>query len=236
MAVSLARSAGKLPIVARDSFGFIGNRIYAAYRRQCEFMLEEGALPQEIDKALEDFGFAMGPFAVADLSGLDVAWRMRQATAARRDPAARYVRIPDMLCEMGRFGRKAGAGYYRYTDGGKREIDPDVTALVERASREAGRTRRAFSSAEIVERALAAMASEAAFVIAEKVASAPSDIDLVLTNGYGFPRHEGGVVFWAQHQPIADLEAAFRRLAERGGAGFRLGPIDALRPMLDTAQ
>jgi 3-hydroxyacyl-CoA dehydrogenase len=235
-AVSLARSAGKLPIVARDSFGFIGNRIYAAYRRQCEFMLEEGALPQEVDRVLEDFGFAMGPFAVADLSGLDVAWRMRQATAERRDPSARYVRIPDMLCEMGRFGRKSGAGYYRYTQDDTREVDPEVTALVERASREAGRPRRAFSPAEIVERALAAMASEAAFVISEQVTAAPSDVDLVLTNGYGFPRHEGGVVFWAQHQPKADLQAAFRRLVEAGGAGFRLGPIDALQPMPNAAQ
>lgn len=235
-AMNLAKFAGKLPILTRDSFGFIGNRIYAAYRRQCEFMLEEGALPQEIDKALEDFGFAMGPFAVADLSGLDVAWRMRQATAASRDPAARYVRVPDMLCELGRFGRKTGAGYYRYAEGGKREVDREVTALVEQASREAGRARRAIGPDEILERALAAMASEAAFVISEKVANAPADIDLVLTNGYGFPKHEGGVVFWAQHQPLADLEGAFRRLAETGGEGFRLGPIEVLRQMNDAAE
>jgi 3-hydroxyacyl-CoA dehydrogenase len=135
-----------------------------------------------------------------------------------------------MLCEMGRLGRKTGAGYYRYGEDGKRAVDPEVTALIERASAEAGRTRRAFTSAEVVERTLAAMASEAALVIAEKVASAPGDIDLVLANGYGFPRHEGGVVFWAQNQPLADLEAAFRRLAEAGGHGFRVGPISALRP------
>ena len=234
-AIALAKAAGKLPVLAGDSFGFIGNRIYAAYRRQCEFMLEEGALPQDIDKALEDFGFAMGPFAVADLSGLDVAWRMRQATAASRDPAARYVRIADMLCEMGRFGRKTGAGYYRYPDGGRRTVDPLVTDLIEQASRDAGRERRAIAAPEIVERALAAMASEAAFVISERVANTPSDIDLVLTNGYGFPKHEGGAVFWARSQPPAALEAAFHRLAETGGTGFKLGPIDALQAGPDAA-
>jgi 3-hydroxyacyl-CoA dehydrogenase len=236
-ALSLARAAGKLPVLANDSFGFIGNRIYAAYRRQCEFMLEEGALPEEIDRALEEFGFAMGPFAVADMSGLDIAWRMRQATAARRDPAQRYVRIPDLLCEMGRVGRKSGAGYYRYLEeGGPRQVDPIVTDLIKAASREAGRIRRPFTAAEIVERALAAMASETAFVISEGISHAPSDVDVVLTNGFGFPKHEGGPLFWAQSQPKANLEAAFRRLVETGGAKFQVGPISALSPAQDEAR
>lgn len=227
--MELAKAAKKLPILCNDAFGFIGNRIYAAYRRQCEFMLEEGALPEQVDAALETFGFAMGPFAVQDMSGLDIAWRMRQATAASRDPAARYVKIADTLCEMGRLGRKTGAGYYLYDAAGKRAVDPVVTGVVEAASAAAGVTRRPFAEAEIVERALAAMASEAALLIAEGVANAPSDVDLVLTNGYGFPRYEGGPLFWAQHQPKADLEAAFARLQAKGGSAFRLGPITALR-------
>lgn len=227
-ALALAKLAGKLPVVARDAFGFIGNRIYAAYRRQVEFLLEEGALPQEVDAALEAFGFAMGPFAVADMSGLDIAWRMRKATAASRDPQARYVRIPDLLCETGRLGRKTGAGYYRYDRDGTRGIDPEVTALIEAASAAADIARRSIPAEEIVARALAAMASEAAFVIAEGVANTPSDIDLVLTNGYGFPRHEGGPVFWARQQPRAELEAAFLRLMKTGGPRFSVGPIDAL--------
>lgn len=225
---ALAKAAGKLPVLAGDAFGFIGNRIYAAYRRQVEFLLEEGALPQDVDKALETFGFAMGPFAVADMSGLDIAWRMRKATAATRDPAARYVPIPDMLCEAGRLGRKTGAGYYRYPEGGKAEVDPEVTAVIVAASQATGRARRAISPEEIVRRALAAMASEAAFVIAEGVSANPADIDLVLTNGYGFPRHEGGPVFWARNQPREALEAAFRELAETGGPGFKVGLVDAL--------
>lgn len=227
-ALALAKAAGKLPVLAKDAFGFIGNRIYSAYRRQVEFLLEEGALPHEVDTALETFGFAMGPCAVADLSGLDIAWRMRKATAAARDPKARYVRIPDLLCEAGRLGRKTGKGYYRYDADGKRSNDPEVTALIEAASAAEGITRRSIPPAEIVERTLAAMASEAAFVIAEGIANTPADIDLVLTNGYGFPRHEGGPVFWSRQQPRADLEAAFHLIEATGGHGFRLGPIDAL--------
>lgn len=225
---ALARAAGKLPVLANDSFGFIGDRIYAAYRRQAEFMLEEGALPHEIDRALEGFGFAMGPFAVTDLSGLDIAWRMRKATAAGRDPAARFVRIADRLCEAGRLGRKTGAGYYRYPEGGRPEVHPEVTALIEAASREAGLVRRPFAPAEILRRTLAAIESEAALVIAEGVAARPADVDLVLTNGYGYPRHEGGPVFRARHQPRAELEAAFAELVATGGPGFRTGPIEAL--------
>ncbi|MET2833021.1 3-hydroxyacyl-CoA dehydrogenase NAD-binding domain-containing protein [Mesorhizobium shangrilense] len=228
-ALTLAKAVGKLPVLSNDSFGFIGNRIYASYRRQCEYMLEEGALPQDVDKALEDFGFAMGPFAVADMSGLDIAWRMRQATAAGRDPSARYVKIPDQLCTMGRFGRKTGAGYYRYPDaGGPAEIDQVVTDLILSASNEAGRVRRLFSPTEIVERALAAIASEAALVLTEGVSSSASDIDLVLTNGYGFPKHEGGIVFWARNQPRAALDASYRRLVESQGPHYQVGEVSAL--------
>jgi 3-hydroxyacyl-CoA dehydrogenase len=115
----------KLPVVARVGEGFIGNRIYAAYRRQCEFMLEEGAYPEEVDKALTAFGFAMGPFAVSDMSGLDIAWKMRQRLAATRDPKSRYVEIADRLCEQGRLGRRprlAGTSTRR----GKRGGEPDL--------------------------------------------------------------------------------------------------------------
>lgn len=227
-ALALAKAANKIPVVTRDAFGFIGNRIYSAYRRQVEFLLEEGALPHEVDATLEEFGFAMGPFAVADMSGLDVAWRMRTATATSRDPSARYVKIPDLLCEAGRFGRKTGAGYYLYDSEGKRSVDPHVTALIEAASAEAGRKRRAIPAEEIVSRSLAAIASETAFVICEGIAAVPTDVDIVLTNGYGFPRHEGGPVFWARQQPRTDLEASFRALAETGGPGFKVGPINAL--------
>ncbi|QCG94339.1 3-hydroxyacyl-CoA dehydrogenase [Azospirillum sp. TSA2s] len=221
-ALALAKRLGKLPVVAGNAFGFIGNRIYAAYRRQCEFLIEEGALPAGVDAALERFGFAMGPFAVADLSGLDIAWRMRRQQSATRDPAARYVEIPDRLCEAGRLGRKTGAGYYRYPPGAKRgETDPEVTALIEAASSAKGIVRRAIPDEEIVGRVLLTMVNEAACLLSEGVAARASDIDLVLVNGYGFPAWEGGPLFWATRQDPSWLRAELARLADLSGPGFR---------------
>ena len=221
--IALAKRLGKLPVVAGNAFGFIGNRIYAAYRRQCEFLIEDGALPADVDVALERFGFAMGPFAVADLSGLDIAWQMRRQQAATRDPAARYVEIPDRLCEAGRFGRKTGAGYYRYPPGAKRgEADPEVTALIQAASAAKGIVRAAVSDEEIVTRVLLTMVNEAACLLSEGVAARASDIDLVLVNGYGFPAWEGGPLFWAGRRDPAWLEAGLARLGELSGPGFRL--------------
>ncbi|WP_082109204.1 3-hydroxyacyl-CoA dehydrogenase NAD-binding domain-containing protein [Azospirillum thiophilum] len=224
--LALAKRLGKLPVVAGNAFGFIGNRIYAAYRRQCEFLIEEGALPAGIDAALERFGFAMGPFAVADLSGLDIAWRMRRQQAATQSllacPAARYVEIPDRLCEAGRLGRKTGAGYYRYPPGARRgEPDPEVTALIEAASAAKGIVRRAISDDEIVIRVLLTMVNEAACLLSEGVSARASDIDLVLVNGYGFPPWEGGPLFWAGRRDPAWLGAELARLAELSGPGFR---------------
>ncbi|MFP5517896.1 MAG: 3-hydroxyacyl-CoA dehydrogenase NAD-binding domain-containing protein [Alphaproteobacteria bacterium] len=224
--LALAKRLGKLPVVAGNAFGFIGNRIYAAYRRQCEFLIEEGALPAEVDAALERFGFAMGPFAVADLSGLDIAWRMRRQQAATQSPyacpAARYVEIPDRLCEAGRLGRKTGAGYYRYPPGARRgEPDPEVTALIEAASAAKGIVRRTVSDEEIVTRVLLTMVNEAACLLSEGVAARASDIDLALVNGYGFPAWEGGPLFWAGRQDPAWLGAELARLGELSGPGFR---------------
>ncbi|WP_247873087.1 3-hydroxyacyl-CoA dehydrogenase NAD-binding domain-containing protein [Azospirillum sp. TSH64] len=231
--IALAKRLGKLPVVAGNAFGFIGNRIYAAYRRQCEFLIEDGALPADVDAALERFGFAMGPFAVADLSGLDIAWRMRRQQAAARDPAARYVEIPDRLCEAGRFGRKTGSGYYRYPPGAKRgEPDPEVNALIEAASAAKGIVRAAVSDEEIVTRVLLTMVNEAACLLSEGVAARASDIDLVLVNGYGFPAWEGGPLFWAGRQDPAWLEAGLARLGELSGPGFRLCDPGVLRAAL----
>jgi 3-hydroxyacyl-CoA dehydrogenase len=226
--LDVARSLRKLTVVTANAFGFVGNRIYSAYRRQCEFMLEEGALPQQVDKALEAFGFAMGPFAVADMSGLDIAWRMRQSQAATRDPAARYVRIPDLLCEAGRLGRKTGAGYYRYEGGDARsgpQADPEVQALIETASAAKGIARRELGDDEIQRRALLAMVNEAALLLAEGVAQRASDVDVVLVNGYGFPRWEGGPVFWARERGEAALQADQAWLAGLSGPGFVPGDL-----------
>jgi 3-hydroxyacyl-CoA dehydrogenase len=228
--MALGRRLKKLPVLTGNAFGFIGNRIYNAYRRQCEFMLEDGAWPEEVDAALEAFGFAMGPFTVADLSGLDIAWRMRKAQAATRDPRERYVAILDHLCEQGRLGRKTGAGYYTYADGKRSKTTDDVVrAIITQASAERGITRRTLAAEEIQRRALLAMANEAALLLAEGVAARPSDIDVVLVQGYGFPRWQGGPVFWALQQDPATLQPDLQALAQAAGYGFVLGEQSRLR-------
>ncbi|MDE1992080.1 MAG: enoyl-CoA hydratase/isomerase family protein [Rhizobiaceae bacterium] len=195
-ALAFAKRLGKLAIVCGVTEGFIGNSIFSAYRREAEFMVEDGALPQEIDTALEAYGFPMGLFAVNDMAGLEIAWARRKRQAATRDPAARYVVIADRLCEAGRFGQKAGRGWYAYPDG-KRTVDPEVTALIEAARVEKGITPRKFTADEIVARLLKAMADEGEALLANGITARPSDIDLVMINGYGFPSHKGGPMFAA---------------------------------------
>jgi 3-hydroxyacyl-CoA dehydrogenase len=222
--LALGKKLKKLPLLTGNAFGFVGNRLYAAYRRQCEFMVEEGAWPEQVDAALERFGFAMGPFAVADLSGLDIAWRMRQAQAATRDPSARHVQVPDLLCEAGRLGRKTGAGYYRYGDGGKPQVDPAVHALIEQARADKGIVARRLDDDEICRRALLALVNEAALLLAEGVAERATDVDVALVNGYGFPRWEGGPVFRARERGDA-LGADLDWLAAVSGPGFVRGDL-----------
>ncbi len=192
--LAVAKKLRKLPVVTGVTEGFIGNRIFSAYRREAEFLLEDGALPHEIDAALEDYGFPMGLFAVYDMAGLEIAWARRKRQAATRDPSARYVEIADTLCEAGRLGQKAGRGWYAYPEG-KRTIDPEVTAIIEAARAKKGIAPRAFSKNEILERMLGAMAGEGAALLAEGIAARASDIDLVMINGYGFPAHKGGPMF-----------------------------------------
>lgn len=226
-ALAVAKRLKKVPVIASNAFGFIGNRIYSAYRRQAEFVLEEGASPYEIDQAMEDFGFAMGPFAVADLSGLDIAWRMRKAQAPNRNSDARYVAIPDLLCEIGYLGRKTGAGYYRYTDG-KRVPDPVVLELIidYRADRQI--TTKTFTAEQIQRRLLLAIVNEAALVMAEGVARSEVDIDLALVNGYGFARWQGGPVFWAKGQDAVQLRDELAALGDVSGPGVALGDLSVL--------
>ena len=228
--MALGKKLRKLPVLCGNAFGFIGNRIYNAYRKQCEFMLEDGAWPEDVDKALTDFGFAMGPFAVADLSGLDIAWRMRKAQAATRDPRERYVAILDQLCEQGRLGRKTGAGYYTLS---RRQAGQDhrchrcAASSSRRPASAASRAAR-LTPTEIQRRALLAMVNEAALLLAEGVASRPSDIDVVLVQGYGFPRWEGGPVFWARQQDRAQLAQDLQRLAGESGHGFVVADLSVL--------
>ncbi len=220
--IAVARRLGKLPVTAGASEGFIGNRILSAYRQQCDFLLEEGAYPRQIDDALTGFGMAMGPYAVADLAGLDISWQMRQRRAAGRDPQARYFPAADRLCEQGQFGRKSGAGWYRYGDDGRAPVpDPDVHALIERLSAEAGRQRRTIASEEIVTRVMAAIVNEACLILDEGVAERPSDIDLVMVNGYGFPAAKGGPMFWAARRPRPAMLASIDAMLAASGSAAK---------------
>ncbi len=194
--VSVAKKLNKLGIVCGVCEGFIGNRIFSAYRREAEFMLEQGALPHEIDAALEDYGFAMGLFAVYDMAGLEIAWAKRKRQAATRSPDEPYSPIADRLCEAGRFGQKSGKGWYQYQDG-KRQIDPEVTTLIETVRLEKKIQARSFTSEQIITQLLQVMADEGTQLLQKGIAVSPNDIDLVLINGYGFPAHKGGPMFAA---------------------------------------
>ncbi|SMH39808.1 short chain enoyl-CoA hydratase [Maritimibacter sp. HL-12] len=194
--VALAGRLKKIAVFAGICDGFIANRIMSAYRRECEYMLEDGALPWEIDAAMTGFGLPMGMFQMQDLAGLDISWAMRKRQAATRDPAQRYVEIADKLCERGHFGRKTGRGWYLY-ENGTALPDPEVEALILSDSRRKGITRKAFSADEIMDRILRTMQSEGEKVLAEGIARNGADIDVVMVNAYGFPRWLGGPMFLA---------------------------------------
>lgn len=195
-AVAFARQLRKIPVLAGVCDGFIANRIMSAYRREAEYMLEDGAFPWDIDAAMTAFGLPMGVFQMQDMAGLDISWAMRKQQAASRDPDRRYVDIGDMLCEQGRFGYKSGAGYYTYEEG-KPVPDPDVAALIEAESARKGIVRRPLDEHTIMARILATMQSEGRAVVKEGIARCANDVDVVMVNAYGFPRWKGGPMFMA---------------------------------------
>ncbi|HTO84806.1 MAG TPA: 3-hydroxyacyl-CoA dehydrogenase NAD-binding domain-containing protein, partial [Methylomirabilota bacterium] len=224
--LALARRIGKVAVVAGICEGFIGNRIYSAYRRQMEYLVEDGAWPEDVDRALEAYGFAMGPFAVSDLSGLDIGWATRKRRAATRDPRERYVAIADRLCELGRFGRKTGRGWYLYPEGARKPVpDPEVRALIEAESARRGITRRAVTADEIQRRALGSMVNEAAKILAEGIAQRASDIDLVFANGYGFPTFRGGPMFAADARGLGAVLADVESMHAAAGFGSEPAPL-----------
>lgn len=192
--IAFARKIEKLPIVTGVCEGFIGNRMFSAYRTEAEKMLAEGAYPEDIDRAMEAYGFPMGLFAVYDMAGLEIAWARRKRAAASRDPNLPYFDVADKLCEAGRFGCKAGLGWYRYADG-VRTSDPDVHALIDDYRARNAIVPRSFSDEAIMQRLLAAMAYEGEALLEEGIARHSDDIDLVLVNGYGFPSIKGGPLF-----------------------------------------
>ena len=220
--MELGKRLGKVPVLAGNADGFIGNRMLQFYSYQAEFLLEEGATPQQVDRAIEDFGFAMGPFAVRDLAGNDVGLLIRKA---RRLPAdERRSPILERLVGAGRLGQKAGKGFYRY-DGRTRIPDPEVIALIESISAELGIVRRPLTDAQIVERLLHPLVNEGARVLQEKIAIRPGDIDVVYVNGYGFPAYRGGPMYWAEQTGLASIVATMRTLAPTHGSRWQPAPL-----------
>jgi 3-hydroxyacyl-CoA dehydrogenase len=188
---ALAKRLGKITVFAGVCDGFVANRIMAAYRGACERMLLDGALPWQVDAAMTSFGFAMGLFQVQDMSGLDIAWAMRKRRAAEGRQPADYVRIPDLMCEVGRLGRKVGRGWYDYSSG-KAQPDEEVEALIIAESHAQGVARQSFDAQTIMDRILSTIQREADATLAEGVARSADDIDVVMINAFGFPRWTGG--------------------------------------------
>jgi 3-hydroxyacyl-CoA dehydrogenase len=219
--IALVKRLRKVGVVCKGKDGFVGNRMLVLRTRECLFMLEEGALPQHIDDALTDFGFAMGPLAVGDLAGLDIGGRNANLRRQLRDLPGRDCDLLDRLVALHRLGQKTGAGWYRYEAGSRKPIpDPAVEALLIEHSRERGITRRTIPPAEIVERCLFGMINEAGHILDEGVVSRPSDVDVVWLTGYGFPRYRGGPLFYADRLGIAHVLARLEALRERFGEAF----------------
>lgn len=209
-AFELAKKLRKTPVRAGVCDGFIGNRILAVYRQAADHMMEDGASPYQIDKAVRDFGYPIGPYQMSDLAGGDIGWATRKRRAPTRDPRARYVQIADRVCEQGWFGQKTGRGYYIYADGARTGTpDPEVEAIIDAERKRAGITPRSFTDDEIMRRYMAAMINEGANVVHQKIALRPLDVDVTFVHGYGFPRHRGGPMKYADsvglHKVLADI-------------------------------
>jgi 3-hydroxyacyl-CoA dehydrogenase len=210
-AMALARRIGKTAVVAGVCDGFIGNRMLDPYAQQALLMLEEGASPQQVDKAIEAFGFAMGPFRMSDLAGNDISWHIRKRHYAEH-PKLRHMRIADRVCELGRFGQKTGSGWYRYEAGRRDAIpDPIVDRIIDEERKLLKIAPRRLGNDEIVDRLLFALVNEGAKILEEGIAQRASDIDVVYLTGYGFPVQRGGPMF---HAGQVGLGRVLRRMRE----------------------
>ena len=212
--LQLAKKIRKLAVVSGVCDGFIGNRMIHQYSAQATALLQEGCLPAQVDRAVEKFGFAMGPFRMSDLAGNDISWAIRKRHyAASGKPVQPH--IADRLCELGRFGQKTGAGWYDYRPGDRNpQPNTDVDNMIVRHSQEVGITRRTIDAVEIVERLVYALVNEGARILEERIAQRASDIDLVYLNGYGFPVWRGGPMFYADTVGLGEVASAITRYSQ----------------------
>jgi len=209
--MQLSKTLGKVGVLVGNCRGFVGNRMFGPYRREAQFLVEEGAGIEAVDQALFDFGMAMGPLTTGDLAGLDVGWRIRKEYRHLEMPGIRQPFVEDRLCELGRYGQKTRAGWYKYDDQRRALPDPAVDELIRKWVKEAGIAQRQISATEITDRCLYALVNEGAHILEEGIALRASDIDIIYINGYGFPAHRGGPMWYAD---AVGLKEVYDRISE----------------------
>lgn len=223
--MQLAKKVGKVGVLVGNCRGFVGNRMFGPYRREAQFLAEEGASITAIDRALYDFGMAMGPMATGDLAGLDVGWRIRKEYRHLEKPGVRQPFVEDRLSELGRYGQKTGAGWYKYDESRRAVPDPEVQDLVHKWAREAGIPQRNISSDEIVERCIYALVNEGARILEEGIALRAVDIDIIYLNGYGFPSYRGGPMWYADTVGLKNVYERIRDFRQQYGELWEPAPL-----------
>ena len=224
-ALQLAKRLKKVGVVVGNCPGFVGNRMFGLYLREAQFLVEEGATPWHVDQALYDWGMAMGIFAVDDLAGIDVGWRVKQEQKHLAKPGVRVPLVLDQLYAMGRLGQKTGLGWHRYDENRKAAPDPEIEALIERTAREAGIERRTIDAQEIVDRCMYAMVNEGARILEEGYAQRAGDIDTVYLAGYGFPVYRGGPMWYADTVGLAEVHRRVEEFHRQHGALWEPAPL-----------
>src|SRR3984957_9309584 len=232
--MQLSKKLGKVGVLVGNCRGFVGNRMFGPYRREAQFLVEEGATIESVDKALFDFGMAMGPMATGDLAGLDVGWRIRKEYQYLEKPGVRQPFAEDRLCELGRYGQKTATGWYKYDENRRPILDPEVDEMVRRWAREAGIAQRTLSSEEIVDRCIYALVNEGARILEEGIVGRAVDIDIIYLNGYAFPAYRGGPMWYAD---TVGLDKVYRRISEfHQGHGELWEPAPLLKRLAEEGK
>jgi 3-hydroxyacyl-CoA dehydrogenase len=223
--MALSKKLGKVGVLVGNCRGFVGNRMFHPYRREAQFLVEEGATVEAVDQALYNFGMAMGPLATGDLAGLDVGWRIRKEFGDIRDTSSRQPMLEDRLCEMGMYGQKTGGGWYKYDADRKPMHNPEVDKLIEQARKDAGIMPRTVSNEEIVDRIIYALVNEGARILEEGYALRAVDIDIIYINGYGFPAYRGGPMWYADTVGLKKVYARIQDFEKQHGKLWEPAPL-----------
>ncbi len=224
-AFALAKLMKKVGVLVGNCHGFVGNRMFFGYMREGHFLVEEGAAVEAVDKALTDWGMAMGILAVDDMAGIDVGVKVNQENAKHEVPGRRRPLVADKLYALGRYGQKTGAGWYKYDENRRAISDPEVATLIESTAHEAGITRREIAAQEIVERCVYALINEGAKILEEGFALRAGDIDIVYLNGYGFPAWRGGPMWYADTVGVKNVYDRVCELQAKHGAWWEPAPL-----------